>query len=76
MKELSIIVPVYNEENNIEKFIIEVEKNIPTNCDYEIVFCMDPSTDNTENVLINCKEKYKNIRIIKLSRRFGQSLYD
>ena len=38
------------------------------------LFCMDPSTDDTENVLINCKEKYKNIRIIKLSRRFGQSL--
>ena len=74
MKELSIIVPVFNEENSIEKFIIEVEKNIPAKCDYEIVFCMDPSTDDTENVLINCKEKYKNIRIIKLSRRFGQSL--
>ena len=41
MKELSIIVPVFNEENSIEKFIIEVEKNIPAKCDYEIVFCMD-----------------------------------
>ena len=74
MKELSIIVPVYNEENSIEKFIVEVEKNVPPKCDYEIVFCMDPSTDNTENVLIDCKNKYKNIRIIKLSRRFGQAL--
>tara|TARA_Y100001970_G_C14200517_1_gene840840 strand:+ start:796 stop:1677 length:882 start_codon:yes stop_codon:yes gene_type:complete len=74
MKELSIIVPVYNEENNIEKFIVEVEKNIPPNCEYEILFCMDPSSDNTEKVLLDCKIKYKNIKIIKLSRRFGQAL--
>ena len=61
MKELSIIVPVYNEENNIEKFIVEVEKNIPPNCEYEILFCMDPSSDNTEKVLLDCKIKYKKV---------------
>ena len=74
MKELSIIVPIYNEEENIEKFISEAEKNLPKNIDYEIIFCLDPSTDKSLEVLLSCKEKYKNIKIILLSRRFGQSL--
>ena len=74
MKTLSLIVPVYNEEENIEKFINEVEKNILDKIDYEIIFCLDPSIDKSLEILLSCKKKYKNIKIILLSRRFGQSL--
>ena len=73
MKELSIIVPVYNEENSIEKFIVEVEKNVPPKCDYEIVFCMDPSTDNTENLVREFSKKDSRVRLISRIDRFGLS---
>ena len=38
MKELSIIVPVFNEENSIEKFIIEVERIYQLNVIMKLFF--------------------------------------
>ena len=41
-------------------------------CPYEIIFCLDPSPDNTEQVIIDEIGQNENIRLIKFSRRFGQ----
>ncbi len=73
IKKISVVVPVFNEENNIENFLersTETLKKI--NLDYEIIFVLDPSDDNTENIILNNIEKNKNIKLIVLSRRFGQ----
>lgn len=72
-KKLSIIVPVYNEEKNVDNFL-ERTTNIvkKINLDYEIIFVLDPSNDNTENVIIKNIQQNKNIKLIVLSRRFGQ----
>lgn len=70
---ISIVVPVFNEEVNIEPFFnrtVEVLNKL-TN-EYEIIFSLDPSSDKTEEKLLNLAEKHKKIKIIKLSRRFGQ----
>ena len=72
-KKLSIVVPVYNEEKNIDNFL---ERTINTlkkiNLDYEIIFVLDPSNDNTENIILEKIQQNKNIKLIVLSRRFGQ----
>ena len=39
---------------------------------YEILFCLDPSPDNTEQVIMDEIKRNENIRLIKFSRRFGQ----
>ena len=74
MTKISIIIPVYNESQNINVFldrmIIEISKI--TN-DYEIIFALDPSTDNTERVILKAIEKNKKIKLLVFSRRFGQS---
>ena len=74
MTKISIIIPVYNESQNINVFldrmIIEISKI--TN-DYEIIFALDPSTDNTESVILKAIEKNKKIKLLVFSRRFGQS---
>lgn len=71
--ELSIIVPVYNEEEVVELFLSEIIKilNI-VNKTYEIIFINDGSKDNTLERLINLKKIYTKIRIINLSRNFGK----
>lgn len=71
--KLSIIVPVFNEEETIENFILKTETVIKKEFhDYEIIFVLDPSNDNTEQIITkNCKKNSK-IKLIKLSRRFGQ----
>jgi polyisoprenyl-phosphate glycosyltransferase len=71
--KISIITPVYNEEKNLTLFIdelLDVIKKI--NLEYEIILCMDPSTDKTEEMAIDFCNKNKRIKLIKFSRRFGQ----
>ena len=71
--KISVIVPVFNEELNIDPFLkrmIAVLEKITS--DYEIIFSVDPSTDQTEKKLINASIENNKIKIISLSRRFGQ----
>ena len=74
MTKISIIIPVYNESQNIkiflERMVIEIEKITD---DYEIIFALDPSTDNTEDVILKAIENNKKIKLLVFSRRFGQS---
>ena len=71
--KLSILVPVYNEEKNIQNFLnrlLVVLKKIVV--DYEIIFLLDPSSDDTEKIIINETKKNDKIKLIVFSRRFGQ----
>ena len=74
MTKLSIIIPVYNEAQNInfflERMIGEINK---ITGDYEIIFALDPSTDDTEDLILKAIEKNNKIKLILFSRRFGQS---
>ena len=69
----SIVVPVFKEESNIDPFLKRlcpvVEKINPR---YEIIFILDPSPDATEQVIINHSKANPKIKLIKMSRRFGQ----
>lgn len=70
---ISIVVPCYNEESVIDIFLEHIEPILDgMNKSYEIIFVNDGSTDNTFNIMLNAKEKYKNIRVINLSRNFGK----
>jgi len=70
---ISIIVPVYNEEQNIKPFLSRMEAIVnKLQLRYEIIFCLDPSPDNTETTIRLEIERNKNIGMIKFSRRFGQ----
>ncbi len=72
--DLSIIVPVYKEEKNIQPFLERVEKmlqNAKINS-YEIIFCMDPPPDRTEEVITEAINRNPHIKLLVFSRRFGQ----
>lgn len=73
LPELSIIVPVYKEAENIQPFL-ERTVNVMTalGLSYEIIFCLDPSPDHTEEVIVNAIEKNAHIKLLVFSRRFGQ----
>ncbi len=71
--DVSIVVPVYKEEKNIQPFLDRVEKVLASmKVDYEILFCLDPSPDRTEEVIAGEINRNPNIKLIVFSRRFGQ----
>lgn len=77
MKKLSIIVPVYyNEENLLSLYADMKEKvlnKLPTyNLDYELVFVDDGSKDNSYNILKDLAKLDDKIILIKLSKNFGE----
>jgi glycosyltransferase involved in cell wall biosynthesis len=73
--ELSIIVPVYNEERNVPEFLRRVQP-ILQSCvrDYEIIFCLDPSTDRTQEIILEERKTDPSIKLLAFSRRFGQPM--
>jgi len=74
MIELSVVIPVYNEEENIYELYNKLRKVLPTlNKSYEIIFVDDGSKDNSFKILKSIHEKDNRVKIIKLKRNFGQT---
>ena len=73
-KKISIVVPIYNEEEGVKAFINDslllVCQNL--NYDYEILLVNDGSTDNSLKILQELSTQHKSIRVISLSRNFGK----
>ena len=75
MKKISILVPTYNEEDNVIN-VVEKLENILNNLkdyNYEIVFIDNCSKDNTRNILINLCKKNKKVKAIFNAKNFGFS---
>jgi glycosyltransferase involved in cell wall biosynthesis len=71
---LSIIIPAYNEEENIKPIYNQLKivlKNLRKK--YEIIFIDDGSNDKTFENLKNLALRNKTIKIIRFKRNFGQS---
>jgi glycosyltransferase involved in cell wall biosynthesis len=73
LKNISIIVPMFNEEKNIPtlmKNICDTMKNV--SYEYEVICINDGSTDGSLEELKKQREANKNIKIINFSRNFGK----
>ena len=74
MPDLSIIVPVFNEEGSLEELhrqITSVETE--TNQAFEIIFADDGSKDNSWNVLKKLATANNNVKCIRFRRNFGKA---
>jgi glycosyltransferase involved in cell wall biosynthesis len=72
MGKLSIIVAVYNEEDNIKPLITNINKAfLNSGIDYEVIFIDDGSVDRTADVIREFVNN--NITLIELKRNFGQT---
>lgn len=76
MKLLSVVVPCFNEEENIELFYAEVIKNASflaeNELEMEILFIDDGSTDHTVANIKKLKENDERVRLVSFSRNFGK----
>jgi len=71
---LSIIVPVYNEQEMLPLFHHQLAKVLSTLSDdrFEIIYINDGSSDDSWNVMLNLKSQYAIVECINLSRNFGK----
>ena len=74
MKKLSLVIPMYYEEevaNECYNRLVTVLNTIKEKYEYEIVFVNDGSKDKTLSILEEIAKKDKNVKVITFSRNFG-----
>ena len=72
MKNISVVIPAYNEEGNVGELVSRIDAtfNELKDYDYKIIFIENGSTDNTFEKLMSLQKLNERIQIIKLSRNF------
>lgn len=72
--DISIIVPLYNEEESLPKLFEWIERVMNENkFSYEVVFVNDGSTDKSWEVVEALQKQSKNVRGIKFRHNYGKS---
>lgn len=75
VKSVSLVVPVYNEEDNISSFlqsVIPVLESITPRISYNILFVNDGSRDKTKAAILAAASDNAKIGLLNLSRNFGK----
>jgi len=80
MKKISLVIPVYNEQDNILPLYdatIESISSLKDRYDYELIFTDNHSTDNTFSILKDLAQRDSRVKIARFSRNFGyqKSIY-
>ena len=72
--QISIVVPFYNEEDNIEELYGQLTRMLKgLGVSYELIFINDGSTDRSQNILLKVFESDKTVKVIRLRKNFGQT---
>jgi undecaprenyl-phosphate 4-deoxy-4-formamido-L-arabinose transferase len=70
---VSVVIPVYNEEANLEALYERLEPVLDGLArPYEVIFVDDGSRDRSLEILCRLQEKYDAVRVIQLNRNYGQ----
>ncbi len=73
-KDLTIVVPVYNEVDNVRPLLAEITQALtPENLDYEVLFVDDGSSDGSFALLQQLAAEDDHVVVIKFRRNHGQT---
>ncbi len=72
--KLSIIIPIYNEQESLESLFKELTDIFAHQSETEVIFINDGSTDKTLSMLENKIKDYSRWKIINLYRNYGKSV--
>jgi dolichol-phosphate mannosyltransferase len=73
MTELSVVIPVHNEEENIQMLVDEVRQALDGKFDYELIYVNDGSSDSTLQRLADAGNGYPALSVISHVSSAGQS---
>lgn len=71
--KISVVVPVYNEADNISALIAEIVMAMSQAEAYEIIYVDDGSIDDTAMVLKQAQQNFKALKVIRHQKSCGQS---
>jgi len=72
--EVSVVIPVFNEEANIEPLCFQLKETLESlGKSYEIIVVDDGSTDGSFDILKGLCEADPSLKVIRLRRNFGQT---
>ena len=73
-KDLSIVIPVYNEAKNLDDLYAEIVESCSTlGKSFEIIFVDDGSRDDSFDVLKKIQFQDRRVRLVRLRKNFGQT---
>lgn len=73
MDNVSVVIPVYNSENSIERVVCTLIENLSERYNLEIVLVNDGSKDNSDRVCIDIYNQYRNIvKFYSLAKNVGE----
>ncbi|MGD9109010.1 MAG: glycosyltransferase family 2 protein [Gammaproteobacteria bacterium] len=73
-QQLSVVIPMYNEEDNAEILVREVHAILAQHPDFEIIVVDDGSQDSTFEKLSSLTKGLPQLRPVRHARNFGQSI--
>ena len=71
--EISVVVPLLNEQDNIGPLYEQITETLTDVYDYEIIFVDDGSSDNSFDILAKLQKPDARIRVICFRKNFGQT---
>lgn len=75
MKTISVLIPTFNEEENVRPIYEAIKQELSSNCagyDYEIVFIDNKSQDNTRSILRELCKEDEHVKAVFNCKNFGQ----
>ncbi len=71
--DLSIVIPVYNEEQSLRELYDAIRNAAQRVGRYEVIFIDDGSTDGSMRVLQELRQRDRRVKIIRFRRNYGKS---
>ena len=71
--QVSVVVPLLNEEENIRPLYEQLRHTLAGKYDYETLFVDDGSSDNSFGILAELQKADSRVRVISLRKNFGQT---
>jgi len=71
--EVSVVVPLLNEQDNLQAMFEQITQALDTHYTYEILFIDDGSTDNSFELLKGFHTQDKRVRVLRFRKNFGQT---